>query len=141
MIPDLSVLWVIVLVLALTLVVQRFLFGPLLRVMHARESATAKALALAAEADRRAQTAAADYESQMSAARNEVYRQMEQVRRDALERRAAFVAQARQEAEATRSKAVRDLDASVAAARTALTTDAVTLSQSIVERVLERRVS
>jgi len=140
-IPDLSVLWVIVLVLALTLVVQRFLFGPLLRVMHARESATAKALALAAEADRRAQTAAADYESQMSAARNEVYRQMEQVRRDALERRAAFVAQARQEAEATRSKAVRDLDASVAAARTALTTDAVTLSQSIVERVLERRVS
>ena len=141
MIPDLSVLWVIVLVLALTLVVQRFLFGPLLRVMHARESATAKALALAAEADRRAQTAAADYESQMSAARNEVYRQMEQVRRDALERRAAFVAQARQEAEATRTKAVRDLDASVAAARTALTTDAVTLSQSIVERVLERRVS
>jgi len=140
-IPDLSVLWVIVLVLALTLVVQRFLFGPLLRVMHARESATAKALALAAEADRRAQTAAADYESQMSAARNEVYRQMEQVRRDALERRAAFVAQARQEAEATRTKAVRDLDASVAAARTALTTDAVTLSQSIVERVLERRVS
>jgi len=140
-IPDLSVLWVIVLVLALTLVVQRFLFGPLLRVMHARDSATAKALALAAEADRRAQTAAADYESQMSAARNEVYRQMEQVRRDALERRATFVAQARQEAEATRTKAVRDLDASVAAARTALTTDAVTLSQSIVERVLERRVS
>ena len=34
MIPDLSVLWVIVLVLALTLVVQRFFFGPLLRVMH-----------------------------------------------------------------------------------------------------------
>ena len=77
----------------------------------------------------------------MSAARNEVYRQMEQVRRDALERRAAFVAQARQEAEATRAKAVRDLEGSVAAARTTLTTDAVTLSQSIVERVLERRVS
>ena len=141
MIPDLSVLWVIVLVLALTFIVQRFFFGPLLHVMRAREGAVAKAQALAAEADRRAQTATADYDAQMSAARNEVYRQMEQVRRDALERRATFVAQARQEAEATRSKAVRDLDASVAAARTALTTDAVTLSQSIVERVLERRVS
>ena len=141
MIPDLSVLWVIVLVLALTLVVQRFLFGPLLRVMHARESATAKALALAAEADRRAQAAAADYETQMSAARNDVYRQRGQVRRDALERRAAFVAQARHDAEGTRAKAVRELDASVAQARTALTTDAVALSQSIVERVLERRVS
>ena len=141
MIPDLSVLWVIVLVLGLTLIVQRFFFGPLLRVMHERESATKKALALAAEADRRAHAAAADYEAQMSAARNDVYRQMEQVRREALDRRAAFVAQARQEAEASRAKAVREIEASVAAARTALTTDAVTLSQSIVERVLERRVS
>ena len=47
MIPDLSVLWVIVLVLALTFIVQRFLFGPLLGVMHAREGAIAKAQALA----------------------------------------------------------------------------------------------
>ena len=68
MIPDLSVLWVIVLVLALTFVVQRFLFGPLLHVMHERESATAKAQALAAEAGRRAQAATVDYEAQMSAA-------------------------------------------------------------------------
>ena len=81
MIPDLSVLWVIVLVLALTFVVQRFLFGPLLHVMHERESATAKAQALAAEAGRRAQAATADYDAQMSAARNELYRQMDTVRR------------------------------------------------------------
>ena len=141
MIPDLSVLWVIVLVLTLTFIVQRFLFGPLLHVMHERESATAKAQSLAAEADRRAQAAAADYDAQMSAARNEVYRQMEQVRRDALDRRTAFVAQARQEADASRAQAVRALDVAVAEARTTLTKDAVALSQSIVERVLERRVS
>jgi F-type H+-transporting ATPase subunit b len=140
-IPDLSVLWVIVLVLALTVIVQRFLFGPVLRVMHERESATAKAQSLAAEADRRAQAATTDYDTQMSAARQEVYRQMEQVRRAALERRAAFVAQARQDADATRAHAVRALDASVTEARTTLTQDAVALSQSIVERVLERRVS
>jgi F-type H+-transporting ATPase subunit b len=140
-IPDLSVLWVIVLVLALTFVVQRFLFGPLLRVMHERESATAKAQALAAEAGRRAKAATADYETQMSAARNEVYRQMETVRRGALDRSAAFVSQARQDADATRAEAVRSLDASVAAARTALATDAEALSHAIVDRVLERRVS
>ena len=140
-IPDLSVLWVIVLVLALTFVVQRFLFGPLLHVMHERESATAKAQALAAEAGRRAQAATADYDAQMSAARNEVYRQMETVRRGALDRSAAFVAQARQDAEATRADALRSLDASVAAARTTLATDAEALSHAIVDRVLERRVS
>ena len=83
MIPDLSVLWVIVLVLALTFVVQRFLFGPLLHVMHEREGATAKAQALAAEAGRRAQAATADYDAQMSAARNDSYRQMDTVRRGA----------------------------------------------------------
>ena len=141
MIPDLSVLWVIVLVLALTFIVQRFLFGPLLRVMHERESATAKAQALAAEAGRRAQAATADYDAQMSAARNDVYRQMDTVRRGALDRSAAFVAQARQDAEATRADALRSLDASVTAARTALTTDAEALSHAIVDRVLERRAS
>jgi len=140
-IPDLSVLWVIVLVLALTFIVQRFLFGPLLRVMHARESATAKAQALAAEAGRRAQAATVDYDAQMSAARADLYRQMDTVRRGALDRSAAFLAQARQDAEATRADAVRSLDASVNAARTALTTDAEALSHAIVDRVLDRRAS
>jgi len=112
-IPDLSVLWVIVLVLALTFIVQRFLFGPLLRVMHPRESATANAQALAAEAGRRAQAATVDYDAQMSAARADLYRQMDTVRRGALDRSAAFLAQARQDAEATRSDAVRSLDVSV----------------------------
>lgn len=141
MIPDLSVLWVIVLVLALTFIVQRFLFGPLLGVMHAREGAIAKAQALAAEADRRAQTASAAYESQMSAARGDLYKQMDTVRRDALDRRAKFVAAARQEAEDARAGALRSLDAAIDEARTTLTQDSVAISQAIVDRVLERRVS
>jgi F-type H+-transporting ATPase subunit b len=140
-IPDLSVLWVIFFVLALTFIVQRFLFGPLLRVMHERESATAKAQALAAEAGRRAASATADYDAQMSAARNEVYRQMESVRRAALDRSTAFVAQARRDADASRANALRSLDDTVASARATLATDADALSQAIVDRVLERRVS
>ena len=77
----------------------------------------------------------------MSAARTDLYRQMDTVRRGALDRSAAFLAQARQDAEATRADAVRSLDASVAAARTALTTDAEALSHAIVDRVLERQAS
>ena len=141
MIPDLSVLWVILLVLALTLIVNRLLFLPLTRVMREREAAITKAQALAAEAGRRAETATADYEAQLSAARNDVYRQIETVRSDALARSAAFVAQARQDAEAVRANAVRSLEASVADARTTLARDAETLSGAIVERVLDRRVS
>ena len=141
MIPDMSVLWVIVLVLALTFIVQRFLFGPLLGVMHAREGAIAKAQSLAAEADRRAQAASSAYDAQMSAARGDLYQQMDTVRRDALDRRASFVAAARQEAEDVRARALRSLDASIDEARTVLTQDSVALSQAIVDRVLERRVS
>ena len=141
MLPDLSVLWVIVLVLALTFVVQRFLFGPLLHVMHAREGAVAKAQALAAEAGRRAATAASEYDAQVQAARNDLYRQMETVRGEALTRSAAVVAQARQDADSKRADALRSLDASVSAARATLNADAAPLSTAIAERVLERRVS
>ena len=66
---------------------------------------------------------------------------MDTVRRGALDRSTAFIAQARQDAAATRADALRSLDASVTAARTALTTDAEALSHAIVDRVLERRVS
>ena len=66
---------------------------------------------------------------------------METVRREALDRSAAFVAQARQDADATRAAAVRSLDATVAGARSTLSTDAEALSQAIVDRVLERRAS
>ena len=91
--------------------------------------------------DRRAQAATAAYDSQMSAARGDLYKQMDTVRRDALDRRASFVAAARQEAEDARARALRSLDASIDEARTALTQDSVEISQAIVDRVLERRVS
>jgi F-type H+-transporting ATPase subunit b len=140
-IPDLSVLWVIFSVLVLTAIVQLLLFRPLDRVIHAREAAVRDARNLAVEAERQATAAVAEFEAQMAAARNEVYREMEATRRVALEHRSELLALTRQEVEETRDDAVRRIAAATEAARATLTSEAESLSQAIAERVLERQAS
>jgi F-type H+-transporting ATPase subunit b len=140
-IPDLSVLWVILSVLALTVIVHLLLFKPLSRVIEARERAVRDARNLALEAERRAAAATAEYEAQIAAARGEVYREMDATRRAALDHRAELLALTRQEVEETRADAVRRIEAAAAAARATLATEAESLSQAIVERVLDRKAS
>jgi F-type H+-transporting ATPase subunit b len=140
-IPDLSVLWVILFVLLLTVIVHQLLFRPLLRVVHEREGAVRKARDLAAAAERRAAGAASEYDAQISAARGEVYKQMETTRRAALERRAELLTLTKQEADEQRAEASRRIADAASKARATLTVEAEALSQTIVDRVLDRRVS
>ena len=86
MIPDLSVLAVVFLVLILVGVLDRLLFKPVLRVMQAREGAIVSARNLAEESAAKATAAAAEFERETTAARTEVYKQMDEKRRAALER-------------------------------------------------------
>lgn len=141
MIPDLSVLWVIFFVLTLTIIVQALIFKPILRVMRERTGAVDAAKALAADAESRATAAAAEYEAKTGAARAEVYGQMDATRRAALDRRAELLALTRQEADETQAEAAARIKAAGDAARTQLQADATTLSQAIVDRVLDRKAS
>ena len=141
MIPDLSVLWVIFSVLALAAIVNLLLFRPLGRVMQAREGAVRDARNLATEAERKAAAATVEDQAQIAAARNEVYREMDTTRRAALEHRAELLSLTRQEIDETRADAARRIAQAADAARAALTSEAEFLSQSIVERVLDRKVS
>lgn len=141
MIPDLSVLWVIFFVLTLTVIVQKLLFAPILRVVHQREGAVQSARALAADAEKKATAAAEEYEATTGAARAEVYREMDATRRAALDRRAELLALTRQEAEETHAEAAARIKAASDEARAKLQADAVSLSQSIVDRVLDRKAS
>jgi F0F1-type ATP synthase membrane subunit b/b' len=140
-IPDLSVLWVIFSVLVLTAIVHSLLFKPMGRIIHAREGVIREARELAADAERRAATAIADYEAQTAAVRNELYREMDATRRAAFEHRAELLALTRQEVEETRADAVNRIFAATTAARATLTAEAESLSQAIVERVLDRKAS
>ena len=141
MIPDLSVGWVIVFVLVLSVVLDRLLFRPVMRVMSEREGAIRSARELAESSRARAQSASDEFEAKTRSARAEIYRQMDEKRRAALDRRAEIVANTRREVERSMADATRRVRAQAAAARAELERDADTLATIIVERVLGRKAS
>ena len=141
MIPDLSVLWVIVFVLLLSVLLDRLLLRPLTRVMSEREAAVRTARELADSSRLKAQAAADEFEARTRAARAEVYQMMEEKRRAALERRAQLVGETRAEVQRAVADASERVAAQASAARVTLEHDADTLAASIVERVLGRKAS
>ena len=141
MIPDLSVVWVIALVLILSVLLDRLLLRPLTRVMREREGAIRSARELAESSRIRSQAATDEFDARTRAARAEVYRQMEEKRRGALERRAELVASTRREIEQTVHDATDRLREQAAAARQRIDRDADSLAATIVERVLGRKAT
>ena len=141
LLPDLSVLWVIFFVLILATILNVLLFKPLMRVMEQRASAVASARQLAEQAAAQARAATEEFEARTREARAEVYRQMEDSRRQALDRRATLLADTRRDAEASIAEASARLRADAAEARATLDRDADSLATTIVERVLGRRAS
>jgi F-type H+-transporting ATPase subunit b len=140
-IPDLTVLWVIAFVLILSVVLERLLLRPVTRIMEQREGAIRTARDLAETSRARAQAAADELEARTREARADVYRQMEEKRRAALERRSALVAETRQEIERSISDATRRIREQASAAREQLEREAGVLASTIVERVLGRKAS
>ncbi len=141
MIPDLSVIWVIFLVLLLTVLLDRLLVRPMSQVMQQRDGAIRSARELAEASRARAQAASEELDAQTRAARGDVYRQMDEKRREALERRAQLVAETRAEVERTLGDAKARVRDQAAAARTQLDRESDALATTIVERVLGRKAS
>ena len=86
----------------------------------------------------KASEATEQYDRTLGAARAEVYRQMDDARRAALEKRAALLADTKRDAELSLKDATSRLSAQAAAARAALEREATTLAGEIVTRVLGR---
>lgn len=138
MIPDLSVLWVIALFLVSVFVVNALIFKPILEVSESRARAVRDARELAASAAQKAADASEQFDRTLTAARAEVYKQMDDARRGALDKRAALMADTKREAESALTDAVARLGTQAAAAKTALEAEATTLAGDIVNRVLGR---
>jgi len=141
LIPDLSVIWIIVFVLLLSIILDRLLLRPVTQVIRQREGAIHSARDLAASSRAKAQAATDEFESETRTARAEVYRQMDEKRRAALDRRAEILASTRTEVERTTSEATSRLRAQADAARKQIDRDADALAGTIVERVLGRKAS
>ena len=128
-------------VLLLSIILDRLLLRPVTQVMQQREGSIRSARELAESSRAKAQAAADEFESKTRAARADVYQQMEEKRRAALNRRADIVAATRAEVDKTASDATERIRSQAAAARAQIDRDADTLATTIVERVLGRKAS
>lgn len=138
MIPDSSVVVVIALVLACTVVLNTLIFKPILRVMNERSGAVREARELADSAAQKAAAAASEYDRTLTAARTDVYTQMDEKRRVALDERAALLAATRGDVERELGDATARVREQSAAAQASLDQQAGDLAGAIVERVLGR---
>lgn len=138
MIPDLSVLWVIALLMLCVVVLNTLIFKPILHVIESRTGAVRDARELAASAAQKAADASEKFDRTLAAARGEVYKQMDDARRTALDKRAAILADTKREVEASLSDATSRLTTQASAARAALESEANNLAGEIVNRVLGR---
>jgi F-type H+-transporting ATPase subunit b len=136
--PNLSVILVIVAVVLLAVVLDRVLFKPLVRVMRERESAVKSAMELAEGAAARAQAASAEFDANVAAARADLYRQMDERRKAAEGYRADLVAQTRAEVDAQLAGAKAELEAQTTRAKAALEAEAEALGGEIASKVLGR---
>lgn len=141
MLPDLSVAWVIFFVLLLTVIVERLLLRPVLGVIAAREEAIRSARQLAERSAAEARTAAAEFDQKTTAARADIYKQMDEMRRSALGERAEILARTRAEADAEVAAASDRLKAETENARRRLEADADALGGIVADRILGRKVS
>ena len=138
MIPDITAVWVIALLLICVVVLNTLIFKPILAMSESRAKAVRDARELAASAAQKAAEASATFDRTLASARAEVYAQMDEARRTALAKRAAVMAETKQETERDLHAATTRLAEQAAAARTSLERDAAALAGDIVGRVLGR---
>ena len=119
MIPDLSVLWVIALLMLCVFVLNTLIFKPILHVIESRSGAVRDARELAASAAQKAAQATEQFDRTLGAARAEVYKQMDDARRTALDKRAAIMADTKREADVALADATSRLSSQASAARAA----------------------
>jgi F-type H+-transporting ATPase subunit b len=137
----LSTLWVIFFLLVLAVVLDRLLFRPILAVIRQREEAARSARELAERSAREAAAATAEFEQKTAAARADVYRQMDEVRRTALQAREKIVTETRAQAEHEIAAASSQLQAEADEARRRLAAEAEALGTMAAERILGRKAS
>ncbi len=138
MLPNLSVVFVVVAVVLLAIVLDRVLFRPLLRVMREREAAIRSATELAEAAAAKARLATAEFDASVTAARADLYKQLDDRRKAADAYRNELVAGTRADVDAQLAAAKAELEAQTSQARAALEAEADALGRDIASKVLGR---
>jgi len=127
------------LVLFLFLYLRAVFYKPLEHVLAQRNEATEGARKKAAEALDRAQEKAAVYEEQIRAARNDLYREQEEIRRKWRDEQVGQIAAARQRVELSVKEARSQIAVEASQAKTSLAANSQALADQITQALLQRR--
>ena len=138
MLPNLSVVFVIIAVVLLAIVLDHVLFKPLLRVMRERETAVKSAMQAAEAAAAKARDASAEFDANVTAARADLYKQMDERRKAAESYRRELLAGTKADVDAQLASAKAELEVQAAKARATLEAEAEELGKDIATKVLGR---
>jgi F0F1-type ATP synthase membrane subunit b/b' len=128
-------------VLFLYFYLKQVFFGPLERVLSQRREATEGARAQAAVALERAAAKTAQYEEQLRAARNEIYKEQEEQRKLWRDQQSAQIAEARRSAEAAVAAGKAEIAAEADAAKRSLASGTQALADRITAAILQGRAA
>ena len=132
--PDITTLWVVAFLLLCTYLLNSLVFRPILQVIDQRSNAVRGARELADSAAHKATIAAAEYDQKLNAARIEVYGQMDDMRKAALDKRATLLASTRATVDQELKTATATVQRDSQVARETLDRDAHNLAGAIVTR-------
>lgn len=129
------------LVLVLYVYLARLFFRPMEQVLQKRYEATEGARKLSEESVAKAAAKMEEYEAAMRTARGEVYQEIEHLRRQLHEERAAAIEAARHKAEAQIGEAKARLEEEVANLKVDLAGQSDALAAQIADSTIRRRVA
>jgi F-type H+-transporting ATPase subunit b len=135
---DASVIWAIIIFLLLIVALNQFLFKPLQKVLAERESRTSGLVSEAQAKMSHQMDLFNKYQATIKNARMEAYRQQEQVRSEALKKRAEVLASARTAGEQMIQNSRASILSQVEAAKGQLDLEAKELAQGIASTILGR---
>lgn len=138
---DLSLLFQIIGFFILLVILNRFLYGPVLKVLKEREEKIGGTIKGAANLEKEVQEGIVSYEKRLKEAAVKGHEERNKLRVEALEKEKAMLEAARNEAAGELARIRVELEASKTSAITGLKTESKALSKSIAEKVLERTIT
>jgi F-type H+-transporting ATPase subunit b len=120
---------------------KKMLFGPIERMLAERKAATTGTRQAADDALAKANRKASEYEGALRAARAEIYKQQEEMRRQWREEQSAALAAAKAQVDARLAAARASLEQETATQKAALSGEIESLAESIARAILTGRAN
>lgn len=137
---DITFIYPIFVFIILLLVLNRLLFGPLLKVLKERDDRIAGATKKAAEMEKSVEKGLLDYEKRLKEAAAKGYEERNKLLNEALDREKEIIESSRISAEEELAGMKVRIEADKKTALSALMKDSIAISREMAEKILERKV-